>query len=103
MVDLRNALVTPRMQVSLTIRRLAGGSYEDVRLWHGIVRPTFHAVFHRVIAVINEHPAVGALLWPTAEGCARNAQAFAARSGPTGRQCPLLLKAIGALDGIFYE
>ena len=103
MAKLRNGAVTPEMQVSMTLRRLAGGSYEDIRTWHGIARPTFYAVYDRIIAAINRHPDTGVMLWPSEEGCVKNAAAFAARSGPPCRLVPLFLHVIGAIDGIFIK
>lgn len=48
--------VTPELQLSMTLRFLAGGSYLDIALLHGVHPSTFFSRVWRVINAIAQHP-----------------------------------------------
>eukprot|EP00953_Heterococcus_sp_UTEX-ZZ885_P020783 11626-Heterococcus_DN1.PRE.3 len=103
MAALRNGEVTAESQVALTLRWLAGGSYDDLRLLHGIAKSTFYAMAWRVIGAIVDCKEIGSMSWPTDPAVlARLAAGFAARSGPDVDN-PIFVGCIGAVDGLFIE
>ena len=46
--------LSTEMQLSITLRILAGASYSDVQRMHGIAEPTVYDAFNRVTEALDE-------------------------------------------------
>ena len=90
--------LTPEMQLSMALRFMAGGSYLDVALYHGVHRATFFAAIWRVVAAINASDAL-ALVFPYTDAAAltKISEGFQSRRNNPLPGC------VGALDGIAIE
>lgn len=90
--------VSPELQLSMTLRFLAGGSYLDLILLHGVHRSTFFKAVWRVIDAIND---THNLLFPLSdsEQLVDIADAF-----QTNRGSPQAMwGCVGAVDGLCIE
>jgi hypothetical protein len=89
-----NARVTPRMQLMITLRYLAGGSYLDIHARYGVSRSAFLASVDRVLAAIDETLTISFPEFDDLEGLKKLANGFRdASDGHMFEHC------VGAVDG----
>lgn len=89
-----NARVTPRLQLMIALRYLAGGSYLDIHARYGVSRSTFLASVDRVLAAIDETLTISFPAFDDLEGLAKLAEGFRdASDGHMFEHC------VGAVDG----
>eukprot|EP00808_Paulinella_micropora_P015752 g75347.t1 len=94
------AVVPPELQLSMTLRFLAGGSYLDIVDLHGVAESTFYICIWRVILLINRNIALGqSLKFPSESEFPCLAAGWQARSSVPD----IFTGCILALDGIIFK
>eukprot|EP00808_Paulinella_micropora_P023552 g82272.t1 len=94
------AVVPPELQLSMTLRFLAGGSYLDIVDLHGVAESTFYKCIWRVILLINRNIALGqSLKFPSESEFQCLAAVWQARSSVPD----IFTGCILALDGIIFK
>ena len=88
--------VAPELKLSMTLRFMAGGSYLDIVLYHGVHRSTFFSALWEVVGAINEELS---LAFPVDDVDALQAIS----DGFQERMNNPLAGCVGALDGIAIE
>ena len=97
MGGLRNGAIPVEFQLAVALRFLAGGSIYELMDGHCVSKAAAYAVFHRVIDALNECRALD-VVWPEGEELEHQAKLFQIRSTNDA-----ILKAIGAMDGLFLR
>eukprot|EP00808_Paulinella_micropora_P027069 g64028.t1 len=93
-------VVPPELQLSMTLRFLAGGSYLDIVDLHGVAESTFYKCTWRVILLINRNIALGqSLKFPSESEFTCLAAGWQARSSVPD----IFTGCILAFDGIIFK
>jgi hypothetical protein len=93
--------VAPALQLSMTLRYLAGGSYLDITQMHGVHTSTMFACVHRVIKAINDAPELRITFPADDPGALADLAAGFSRS--RDYHADRLPGCVGALDGIALQ
>lgn len=92
--------ISPELQLSMTLRFLAGGSYLDIMLLHGVHRSTFFVIIWRVIDAINNTESF-ALCFPIDDA---DKLSDISKKFMSNRKSPSAMSGcVGALDGLCIE
>lgn len=97
MGGLRNGAVPVEFQLAMTLRFLAGGSVYELMDGHCVAKSTAYAVVHRVVDALNRCRALD-VVWPEGEDVEHQAKLYQIRSTND-----VILKGIGAMDGLFVR
>ena len=95
-----NGCLSPEIKVSMTLRWLAGGSYLDIYLFHGVSDAAFWNAKNEVLDAIAELPAL-AIWFPDLEDT--DALADMAADWKEKSEMYTLEHCIGALDGLLID
>ena len=91
-----DGVVLPELRLSMTLRWLAGGSYIDISIIHGVAASTFYEVVKDTVRTLDNCKALDLHLPLKSEGALWNiAKGFQDKA-----QHPVFTNVVGALDGI---